>query len=68
MLKLLLNALITAAIVLFVGELARRYPRLGAIALIVPFVPFAILAALYLKTPDPAPSVKLARDFLILLE
>jgi hypothetical protein len=66
MLKLLINALFTAALVLIVGELARKYPRLGAIALFVPFIPYAILAGLYLKIPDPAPSVKLARDFLIL--
>lgn len=67
MLTFALNSLLAGVIVVAVGELARRLPRVADVILAVPLVVFAVYAVMYLRTPDLAPISRMARQMLILV-
>ena len=67
MTRLVANGLIAGFIVLAVGEVARRYPRVADVILAVPLVVFAVYAVMYLQTPDLAPISRMARQMLVLV-
>ena len=65
--KLAFNGLLAGLIVVAVGEVARRYPRVADVILAVPLVVFAVYAVMYLQTPDVAPISRMARQMLVLV-
>ena len=67
MTRLLANGLLAGFIVVAVGEVARRYPRVADVILAVPLVVFAVYAVMYLQTPDLAPISRMARQMLVLV-
>ena len=67
MTRLLANGLLAGFIVVAVGEVARRYPRVADVILAVPLVVFAVYAVMYSQTPDLAPISRMARQMLVLV-
>lgn len=67
MLRLAVNGLLAGVVVVAVGEVARRYPRVADVILAVPLVVFAVYAVLYLREPDLAPISRMARQMLVLV-
>ena len=67
MTRLVANGLLAGFIVVAVGEVARRYPRVADVILAVPLVVFAVYAVMYLQTPDLAPISRMARQMLVLV-
>src|SRR5262245_53538862 len=67
MIKLVLNGVVAGLVVVAVGEVARRYPRVADVILAVPLVVFAVYAVMYLRVPDLAPITRMARQMLVLV-
>ncbi|MFN7914835.1 MAG: hypothetical protein U0Q55_05805 [Vicinamibacterales bacterium] len=67
MLRLAINGLLAGVVVVAVGEVARRYPRVADVILAVPLVVFAVYAVLYLREPNLAPISRMARQMLVLV-
>lgn len=67
MTRLVVNGLVAGFIVVAVGEVARRFPRVADVILAVPLVVFAVYAVMYLQTPDLAPISRMARQMLVLV-
>ncbi len=67
MTRLVANGLLAGFIVVAVGEVARRYPRVADVILAVPLVVFAVYAVMYQQNPDLAPISRMARQMLVLV-
>jgi hypothetical protein len=67
MIGFVVNGIIAGFVVVAVGEIARRYPRVADVILAVPLVVFAVYAVMYLRSPDLAPITRMARQMLILV-
>ncbi len=67
MLKLVVNGFLAGLVVVAVGEIARRSPRVADVILAVPLVVFAVYAVMYLQVPDIAPISRMARQMLVLV-
>lgn len=67
MLQLAVNGLLAGFVVVAVGEVARRAPRVADVILAVPLVVFAVYAVMYLREPDIAPISRMARQMLVLV-
>lgn len=67
MIRFFLNGVIAGLVVVAVSEIARRYPRAADVLLAVPLVVFAVYASMYLRSPDLAPIMRMARQMLVLV-
>jgi hypothetical protein len=65
--KLFLNAFIMGLVITAVSEIARRFPRLGALILTMPLVIPAVFVVMYLRDRELGPVVKLSRQTLMLI-
>lgn len=64
---LLLRGIVAGATVILVTELARRYPRVGALVLTLPLVSLIAFVASWTKEADLPAISRLARETLILV-
>ena len=64
---LLLRGIVAGATVILVTELARRYPRVGALVLTLPLVSLIAFVAAWTKDADLPGISRLARETLILV-
>ena len=60
-----LKAIISAAVIVAVAEVAGRYPRLGALLLSLPLVSMLAFIMLWTKEGEVAPIAQLARETLV---
>jgi hypothetical protein len=67
MLHLVARGLAAGFIVVAVAEIARRFPRLGALVLTLPIVIPAVFAVMYLRDANLAPITRLSREALLLI-
>jgi hypothetical protein len=67
MLQFILRGLAFGFLIVSVAEIARRFPRLGALILTLPIVIPIVFLAMYLRDGDLAPIAKLSRRTLILI-
>lgn len=67
MIKFIVNGIVAGFVVVAIGEVARRSPRVADVILAVPLVVFAVYALMYLRAPDLAPISRMARHMLVLV-
>lgn len=64
---LILRGLTAGFIIVTVAEVARRFPRLGALILTLPIVIPAVFLVMYLRDGNLAPISRMARETLLLI-
>jgi hypothetical protein len=64
---LILRALIAAALVALIPELARRYPRVGALILTLPYVTIVAILFTWLRQRDAETVAVFCRETLVLV-
>ena len=67
MLQLLVRGLAAGFIVVAVAEVARHFPRLGALILTLPIVIPAVFVLMYLRDGQLAPVARMSRETLMLI-
>jgi hypothetical protein len=66
-LQIVLNGLIAGFVIVVVSEIARRFPRLGALILTLPLVIPAVFVVTYLRERSILPITRLSRNALIII-
>lgn len=65
--RIVLHSLLAGALIVAVSEIARRFPRLGALILTLPIVIPAVFVVMYLRDRSLGPIARMSRETLMLI-